>query len=134
MTNLSDAALIAAEQPTRVPPEKSRGGDWVQLGDELYRIPPLAFRDLQDLADEIESLKDIDGRPSQAQMRTVVKIVLAALKRNYPSATMEQVDDMLDIGNYGVVLNAVLSIGGLRKVGGPPGEVVASTGPGSTSA
>lgn len=116
--------------PTRVPPERSRGGVWVTLGDEQYRIPPLAFRSVQDLADEVAGLANMGTRPTPEQMATVSKIVHAALLRNYPSMPITQVDDMLDIGNYQAVLSAVLQIGGFKREGGGEGagEMPASTG------
>jgi len=128
IAGVSEQALV------RVPTERSRGGEWVTLGDEQYRIPPLAFRAIQDLGEDIESLKNIVGRPSPQQMGVVGRIVLAAMQRNYPSMTMELLDDMLDIGNYQAVLGAVLSIGGFRKAEGAPGEALASIGTSSTSA
>lgn len=138
MDPVSEAALAAGiggdPPPVRVQPERTRGGEWVTLGDEQYRIPPLAFRSIQDLGDDIEGLKDIIGRPTPEQMGVVGRIVLAAIQRNYPSMTMERLDDMLDIGNYQAVLGAVLSIGGFRRAEGPPGEAPASTGSSSTSA
>jgi hypothetical protein len=116
--------------PVRVPPEKNRGGEWVTLGDEQYRIPPLAFRAVQELAEEVDGLRNMGTRPTAAQMATVSKIVHEAMKRNYPSMPITQVDDMLDIGNYQRVLGAVLQIGGFKREAGGEGagEIQASTG------
>ena len=87
--------------PVQVPVVKNRGGEWVRFGDEMYRVPPLSFRSLQELADEVEGLKDM-VRPTAAQMTTIEKIVHSALVRNYPAMTVAEVSDMMDVGNYAV--------------------------------
>lgn len=118
--------------PVQVPVVKNRGGEWVRFGDEMYRVPPLSFRSLQELADEVEGLKDM-VRPTAAQMTTIEKIVHSALVRNYPAMTVAEVSDMMDVGNYEHVLSAALSIAGFTRARETaPGEVTASTGVDST--
>lgn len=119
----------------QVPVEKNRGGEWVTIGDEAYRIPPLAFRAVQELAPEIEVLREVVGTPTGDQMGAVEKIVHAAISRNYPSLKLNDVSDMLDLGNYAQVLGAVLLIGGFKKApDDASGEAgAASTGAASTS-
>lgn len=112
----------------RVQPTGKRGGEWVTLGEEAYRIPPLGFRAVQELQDEVQGLASIGQRPTPEQMGTVSRIVHAAMVRNYPDLTVEEVDDMLDLGNYQEVLGAVLSIAGFKKAGAGPGEPTASVG------
>ncbi len=115
-------ATLNDDAPTRVQPTGKRGGEWVTLGEEAYRIPPLGFRAVQELADDVASLQTMGARPTPEQMAVVVRIVHAAIVRNYPDMTAPQVDDMLDIGNYQQVLGAVLSIGGFTKGRAEPGE------------
>ena len=38
------------DESKKVPPARNRGGEWVPIGDEFYRIPPLAFRHVQPIA------------------------------------------------------------------------------------
>lgn len=122
------------QSPRRVDPEKARGGRWVLIGDEEYRIPPLAFAGIADLMDDVEALRNMGPRPSPEQMVTVAKIVHAGIRRNYPSMTLDDVNDMLDFSNYDAILSAVLNISGFQKTAVPPsGEVPASTGTGSMS-
>lgn len=119
---------------TRIEPKRSRGGEWVVFGDEEYRVPPLAFRALQELADEVAGLQAMGAKPTVEQMTTIEKIVHSALSRNYPEMTLAEVSDMLDVGNYEKVLGAALSIAGFtRAKEGSPGETGASTGAGSTA-
>jgi hypothetical protein len=123
------------EQLKRIEPQRNRGGEWVAFGDEEYRVPPLGFGALRDLAPEIEGLKTIVGSvPSAEQMVTVEKIIHRAMQRNYPDLALEAISDMLDVGNYERVLSAALSVSGLsRPRGASPGEVTASTGTTPTS-
>lgn len=121
------------EHVKRVEPERNRGGQWVSIGDEQYRIPPLAFRAVQELQDEVSALAQMGARPTPDQMSTVTRIVHSAMSRNYPSITMELIDDMLDLGNYQDVLSAVLSIGGFKTAGDGSGELPASIGAPPTS-
>lgn len=115
---------MEAQEPKQVPPEKNRGGRWVTFGDEQYRVPPLAFRSVVDLQDEVEGLRGMGVKPTPQQMATMTKIVHAALSRNYPSLKPADVEDMMDIGNYQELLNAVLNVSGF--VESAPGEKVAA--------
>ena len=127
---------MSDEEVVRVEPEGKRGGEWIVMGLEAYRVPPLGFRSVQELAAEVESLAKMGRRPTAAQMKTVATIIHAAMARNYPALTVESVLDMLDMGNYQRVMAAVLQIAGFEKAGAESGEAVAaspSTGTPSTA-
>lgn len=110
----------------RIPvPGKDRGGKWVDFGDEAYRVPALGLLAIQELGADIESLQMVGRIPNLEQMRTVVRIVHAALRRNYPQLTEEDVGDMLDIGNFQDVLGTVFAISGFVK-GAASGEMAAT--------
>ena len=67
---------------------------------------------------------------SEVQIAVLVEIVAAALQRNYPDATAEMVENLLDLGNAGTVLNAVLTGSGLRLREGHLGKALAPARPG----
>lgn len=120
--------------PTRIEPEKKRGGRWIAFGAEEYQVPPLAFRAVIELQDDVESLSGMGTKPTPAQVDTVTRIVHSALLRNYPAMTKEEVADMLDVGNFQEIINATLAIGGFKEGGGgPTGEAQASTGTAPTA-
>ena len=122
------------EQVTRIPPEKNRGGQWITFGAEAYRVPPLALGAIQDLQDRVASMGSADGLPKPAQMETILDVVHAAIRRNYPSMTREQLAEMIDVQNYQEVMGAVLNVSGFKeREAGASGEALASTGTGSTS-
>ena len=122
---------------TRIHPVKSRGGEWVRIGDEEYKIPPLAFETLQELPERLEPLRAMapGAAPNKAQMEAIVGLIHTAMRRNYPEITAEDVRGMLDLGNYQAIFSAVMRVAGLRKEAAKPdapGETVAAVGAQST--
>ena len=118
----------------RIQPERNRGGVWVRIGDEEYRIAPLAFAALQELGDDVPKLREIQGGvPNGDQMGIVIRLITSALNRNYPKLKESDVREMIDLGNFGEVLNAVMAVAGFVRRTGEPGEMKASTGDPSTS-
>jgi hypothetical protein len=117
----------AEDTITRIAPTKNKGGEWVQLGLEEYRIPPLGFAAIKDMQANLEVLQGMTGAPTGDQMKVVAEVVHAAMRRNYPDITPEQVLDMLDLGNFQRVFGAVLGMSGYRKAA--LGEALTPTNP-----
>lgn len=97
-------------------PEKDNGGEWVQLGEEFFKIPPLNFRALRELESTLRGINKIEAVPTQEQVDGMMKVAYAALKRNYPSVTEEQFVDMLDLGNVRVLLKAIMGLPGVKEL------------------
>jgi hypothetical protein len=95
----------------------------VEMAGTDYVVPPLTFRQIQDLHEILAGLAAVQGVPSADQITGIAEIVRTALARNYPDITLEQVMDMLDMGNVNDVLMAVLGASGLVK----PGEAQAAS-------
>ncbi len=76
-------------------------------------IPPIALGALEQLQTRIAAFKGgIDGE----SITTVIDSAYAALRRNYPDITREQVADMVDVGNMIDVFQSVMDVSGaLRK-------------------
>lgn len=119
----------------KIEPSRNRGGRWVVIGDEQWKIPPLGFGAIRELQDDVASLANMpSGRPSNEQMTTVIRLVHSAMVRNYPELKLTEVEDMLDLGNFGEVLNATLSIGGFTRSEVPAsGEAQPSASTGTAS-
>lgn len=96
-------------------------GNIVNIGGKDYTVPPLSFKQLRRLLDKITLIGTIEGVPSDEQMGAIVEVVHTALARNYPDLTPEQVEDMLDLGNSGKVVQSVMGASGLE-----PGEATGS--------
>src|SRR5690348_4057753 len=104
----------------------------VAMGDCDWVVPPLTLGQLRRLMPKVRQLTEIGASMGETQVAVLVDIVTAALQRNYPELTPERVENLLDLGNAGAVLNAVLTGSGLKPGGTAMGEAVApGTGPGA---
>jgi len=116
------------EAITRIQPEKKHGGIWVVIGLEEYRIPPLPFGSLKELEGKVELISGLSLSPSPEQIEVVFACVHAAINRNYPSITLEDVKGMLDVSNFMNVLEAVMNVSGFKRAKDKSqGEAVASS-------
>ena len=102
----------------------------VAMGGEDWIVPPLTLGQLRRLMPKVRQLTEIGASMGEAQIAVLIEIVAAALQRNYPEMTPEKVENLLDLGNASVVLNAVLTGSGLKPDGAAMGEAPA---PESTS-
>lgn len=86
-------------------------GNRVKLGDATYICAPLNFGTLKKFSSFIDQLNE-GNRFSMADIGIVQELVLASLRRNHPSVTMQLLDDFMDMGNAGELLTAVLTASG----------------------
>ncbi len=102
----------------------------ITMGGREWTIPPLTLGQLRRLMPKVRQLSEINAQMGETQIAVLVEIVAAALQRNYPDITTDTIENLLDLGNSGPVLTAVLTGSGLRPPGLPSGEAMAP-GPGS---
>lgn len=101
-------------------------GTPVKLGGTEYIVPPLnlkAVRLIQPLLPKLNSMNLQDPETIDA----MVELVHVALKRNYPDLTKDAVEEIVDIGNLGPVVSAIMAVSGLvpkAVTGAPAGEAV----------
>jgi len=106
----------------------------VMMGGREWTVPPLTLGQLRRLMPKVRELSEIGAQMGETQIGVLVEIVAAALQRNYPDITAETVENLLDLGNAGRVLNAVLTGSGLKSRVPLPGEAVApGSGSGATT-
>ncbi|WP_337881807.1 hypothetical protein [Chromobacterium haemolyticum] len=84
----------------------------VTLGDKKYIIPPLNLGALEQLQ---ERLAAFTGGIDAASVGTVLDAAHAALLRNYPGITRDDVAAVVDVGNMGDVMEAVMDVSGLKR-------------------
>jgi hypothetical protein len=107
-------------------------GAMVAMGGQQWTVPPLTLGQLRRLMPKVQQLTEIGSTMGETQIAVLVEIVATALQRNYPDMSVETVENLIDLGNAGAVLNAVLTGSGLRSWEQPPGEVPApGPGPGA---
>jgi hypothetical protein len=97
----------------------------VAMGGRDWLIPPLTLGQLRRLMPKVRQLTEIGASMGEPQIGVLVEIVTTALQRNYPDLTTDTVENLLDLGNAGAVLNAVLTGSGLKPRGNLVGEAVA---------
>ena len=107
----------------------------VAMGGRDWLVPPLTLGELRRLMPMVRQLTEIGASMGEAQITVLVEIVTAALQRNYPDVTLEEVENLLDLGNAASVLNAVLTGSGLKVSETSMGEARApETQPGASTA
>lgn len=88
-------------------------GVTVELNGTNYVIPPIALGALEQLQERIVAFNgDIQD---VKQISTVIDCAYAALRRNYPDMTREEVADLIDIGNMNEVFVAMMDVSGLKR-------------------
>jgi hypothetical protein len=100
----------------------------VVLAGTEYLVPPLTIRALRRLEPQLALLaKAVQGStPDAPQLDAVVAVVHAAMERNYPNLTKEDLEELLDLGNIPQVIMAVMTAAGLERR--PPGEAARPAG------
>jgi hypothetical protein len=88
-------------------------GEEIQLGGEKYIVPALSLGQVKRLEKELESLFLIEGMPTPEQIDNALTIFLAAINRNYPAMTLEDLLDLVDTGNLISIMKAVMRTSGL---------------------
>lgn len=84
-------------------------GREVALGGRVYIIAPLNAAAVKQYREEIKAVF-VGAMPD---IELVSKLAYASLRRNYPTMTMEKVEDILDYENYFVVWESLMNISGL---------------------
>ena len=88
-------------------------GVTVELNGTNYVIPPIALGALEQLQ---ERIVEFNGNIQDVkQISTVIDCAYAALRRNYPDMTREEVADLIDIGNMNEVFVAMMDVSGLKR-------------------
>jgi hypothetical protein len=110
-------------------------GVTVAMGGRDWIVPSLTLGQLRRLMPKVRQLTEIGASMGEPQISVLVDIVTAALQRNYPEMTTDQVENFLDLGNASAVLNAVLTGSGLKPSGAAVGEAPApGMNPGAANA
>lgn len=85
-----------------------------------YVMPPLSLNSVKQLKPKLEAFK---GTDDQEDIDTVIDAAHAALKRNYPALTREEVGDLVDLGNMQEVMEACMDVSGFKRKQLEAGEV-----------
>jgi hypothetical protein len=105
-------------------------GVTISMGGRDWVVPPLTLGMMRRVLPQVMKLRDFGAAMGGEEIDVIVELVTAALQRNYPDLTSAQVEDLLDLGNAHMVVQAILTGSGLR----PSGEEMPAAMPNGTCA
>jgi hypothetical protein len=110
-----DNSLANTAQGQSLPaPAPRYKGVRITAGGRTFILPSLSIRMVIDHRETLESLEASGGTFAPGYLGMVIDLTLLALRRNYPNATKEEVEEFLDLGN---VKDIILCITGRDPAG-----------------
>ena len=86
----------------------------IRMSGQDFIVPPLNFRQLKVFRSLINNISTGKAKNmTEDQTESLIKVVHAAMTRNYPDITMEEVEELIDLKNMMPVVNAVMNVSGL---------------------
>jgi hypothetical protein len=82
----------------------------VTLNGKSYIVPPLSMPAARLLLPKIASLKSADGLPQPEHIDAVLEVALAAIQRNYPDITADELEELIDVTNIVPLFRAALGL------------------------
>ena len=83
------------------------------LGGTVYVVPPLSMGDLEVMQDKLAAFENFSLNAASAKV--ILEVAHRALKRNYPEIKVEELAELVDLGNAMELFQAVMDISGLRR-------------------
>lgn len=99
----------------------------VRMGGRDWVVPPLTLAQLRRCEEDLKKVRDITPFSPMEEVEPAIRVIHAALTRNYPDLTREALEDILDLGNVGPAFLAVCAMSGLERTreGAAEGEAPA---------
>lgn len=99
----------------------------VRMGGRDYVVPPLTLAQLRKHEEDLRKVRDITPFSPLAEVEPAIRVIHAAMTRNYPDLTQEALEEVLDLGNVMPAFLAVCAMSGLEraKEGAAEGEAPA---------
>lgn len=93
-------------------------GEIINLAGTDYTVPALSLRQVREMAPKLDLLDSNEtGLPAVEQVDALVDVLHAALQRNYPSITKDELLDLIDLGNMTTLIKAAMRTSGMVKLG-----------------
>lgn len=105
-------------------------GTEIELGGEIRIVPALNFRQIQELAPELAAINKTQGeeQSSAPPLAIGLKVITAAMSRNYPDVTEDEVSDWVDLGNVHQLMAAIMGNSGFLPVSSGNAPAAAGAG------
>jgi hypothetical protein len=84
----------------------------IELGGTVYVVPPLSLNSVRLMQDRIAQFK---GGTDAESLDLIMDATHAAIARNYPEITKENLGDWIDLGNMEEVFQAVMDVSGFNR-------------------
>jgi hypothetical protein len=102
-------------QGETMPREELIDGVEVSMGGRKWTVPPLNLKQIKKFEPILKGLGNLDAGNVLAQSDGMLDVIHAAVARNYPEVTHEELEEMLDLGNLLPVVQAVMGVSGLLR-------------------
>ena len=94
-------------------------GKPVEIGGRNFVVPPLTIGQLKRLRPKIEAMASAKPDASAMdQVDDIIDIIHAAIGRNYPDLTVDELADMIPLPDVQRIVEEVMSASGLEKTSG----------------
>lgn len=89
----------------------------VKIGEREYVIPPLNLKRLKALQAQIEFINSIKPTEvfTEKYYDAMADVVHAAVTRNHPEVSRDEIEEGLDLGNIKAAYHATMNVSGLVK-------------------
>lgn len=84
-----------------------------EFGDLTLIIPPLSLGAMEQLQERLAGMSE--DLTSPEYVGTVIDTLHAALKRNYPEITREEVANLIDLENMQAAMACAMDVAGLKR-------------------
>jgi len=103
----------------------------VEMGGDTYIVPPLTLGRLDYFRERINAAQAGGNVLDAATQRLAVEVVHAALVRNYPALTVDDVAELVDLACMAEAFQATLDVSGVMRKAkeAASGEPMGATGP-----
>jgi len=93
-------------------------GEEVSLGGTKYTVPALTLGQIRRMKDKIQALATLNPMTADdGNFNDFLDVVHAALGRNYPDLTREQLVDLIDLRNVKPLMQAIVNASGFVPAG-----------------
>ena len=91
----------------------------IQMKGRNFTVPSLNLKSVRKLQPQLNKLSTV-GTTNEERLDIMLEAIVMALRRNYSleELSIEEIEDMLDLGNMNRVFDAVMAVSGMVKTTG----------------
>jgi len=90
-------------------------GTTLKIGDKDYVVPALTIKQIRTLKSDIQELRQLKDAVNieDEKLDKMISVIYAAISRNYPDITREELENNLDMNNIQDVILIILGASGI---------------------